>query len=216
MLNECLFILQILLISGFALAAFKMGKEALIAWISIQAIIANLFVLKQITLFGFEVTASDAYIVGSLLGLNFLQEHFGREEAQKATWICFFFMFFFALISQLHLAYIPSLFDYSQGAFNTILKPSPRLFIASLSVFFIVQQFDIRFFNFIRKKFPNAKFAWRMATTLVFSQFLDTFLFSFAGLYGIVASITDIILISFLIKLTVIFCSTSVIRWVKA
>jgi uncharacterized integral membrane protein (TIGR00697 family) len=215
-MNELIFFIQTLLIIGFALGAFKLGKETLIAWVTIQALIANLFVLKQITLFGLDVTASDAFVIGSLLGLNFLQEYFSREEANKATKICFFFMLFFALVSQLHLLYQPSSYDSTQPAFLTLLTLSPRLMLASLSVFFIVQQVDIRFFAFLKKILPQASFAFRTAIALVFSQFLDTVLFSFAGLYGVVASLFDIIIMSFLIKLVVIFCFTCSIRWAKA
>ena len=214
-MNETLFLTQALLIVGFALGAFKLGKEALMAWVAIQALIANLFVLKQITLLGLNVTASDAFAIGSLLGLNFLQEYFSKEEANKATWICFFFMVFFALVSQLHLLYQPSPYDTSQSAFLTILSPSPRLLIASMTVFFIVQQIDIRFFSFLKKRLPQSSFAVRAAIALVVSQFLDTIFFSFAGLYGIVASVADIILISFMVKFIVILFFTSFVRWAK-
>lgn len=215
-MNEVLFFTQTLLIVGFALGALKLGKSALTAWVAVQALIANLFVIKQITLFGFEVTASDAYAIGSLLGLNFLQEYFGEEEAYKATKACFFFMIFFAIASQLHLFFEPSLHDNSQSAFKAILSLSPRLLIASMGVFFIVQQIDIRFFGFLKKKWPEVSFTVRAAVALVLSQFLDTFLFSFAGLYGVVASVIDIILVSFLVKLAVVFCFTSFTRWAKA
>jgi uncharacterized integral membrane protein (TIGR00697 family) len=215
-MNELIFITQALLIVCFALGALKLGKEALMTWVAVQALIANLFVLKQLNLFGLDVTASDAFAIGSLLGLNFLQEYFSKEDANKATWICFFFMVFFAFVSQIHLLYQPNLYDTSQAAFQTILSPSPRLLIASMSVFFVVQQFDIRFFAFLKKMLPQTRFAFRAAIALVFSQFLDTVLFSFAGLYGIVASVADIILVSFLVKLIVIFFFTSFVRWVKA
>lgn len=214
-MNEILFFIQTFLIVGFALAALKLGQSALVAWVAIQALIANLFVLKQITLFGFDVTASDAYAIGSLLGLNFLQEFFGRKEANKATWICFFFMFFFTLIAQLHLFFEPSLHDVTQSAFLTLLSPSPRLLMASMGVFFLVQQFDVRFFDFLKKTFPHASFALRTTIALVISQFLDTLLFSFVGLYGIVISVVDIIIISYFVKLAVIFCFTSLVKWVK-
>jgi uncharacterized integral membrane protein (TIGR00697 family) len=214
-MNEFIFFAQIFLIVGFALGAFKLGKEALVAWVAIQALIANLFVLKQITLLGLEVTASDAFAIGSLLGLSFLQEYFSREEANKATWICFFFMLFFVLVSQLHLLYQPSPYDTTQPAFLAILTPTPRLLIASMSIFFIVQQIDIRLFAFLKNRWSRASFALRAAITLVITQLLDTILFSFAGLYGIVASIIDIIVISFMIKLIVIFCFSSCIRWIK-
>lgn len=215
-MNELIFFAQIFLIVGFALGAFKLGKEALVAWVAIQALIANLFVLKQITLLGLEVTASDAFAIGSLLGLNFLQEYFSRAEANRATWICFFFMLFFVLVSQLHLLYQPSPSDTTQSAFLTILIPSPRLLIASMSVFFIVQQVDIRLFAFLRNRLTRTSFALRAAMTLAVTQLLDTILFSFAGLYGIVASVTDVIIMSFVVKLIVISCFTSCVRWAKA
>lgn len=214
-MNEFLFLVQTLLIISFAFGAFKLGKGALVSWVAIQALIANLFVLKQISLFGFQVTASDAFVIGSLLGLNFLQEYYGKEEAKKATWVCFFFMVFFVLASQLHLLYQPSPHDTSQPAFDQILSLSPRLLLASMSVFFIVQQIDIRFFAFLRNKFSKASFSLRTGLSLVFSQLLDTILFSFAGMYGIVASITDVIVVSFMIKLIVIGCFTSFIRLAK-
>lgn len=215
-MNEILFFIQILLIVGFSLGALKLGKSALTAWVAIQALVANLFVLKQITLLGFDVTASDALIIGSILGLNFLQEYFGKEEAKKATWICFTFMVFFTLASQVHLLFEPSVFDSTQPAFVTILSPSPRLLIASMSVFFLVQQFDIRFFSFLKNKLPTTSFALRSGISLVVSQFLDTIFFTFFGLYGIVASITDIIILSFAIKLVVVFCSMTLIKWAKS
>ncbi len=173
------------------------------------------FRLKQITLFGLNVTASDVFIIGSLLGLNLLQEYFGQKEAKQAIKVCFFFMVFFALISQLHLIYQPNVHDTNQDAFVSLLKPSPRLLIASLSVFFIVQQLDIRFFAFLKIFLPKTSFALRTLIALVFSQFLDTVLFSFAGLYGIVNSIVDIMIMSFCIKLIAIFCFTSCIKWAK-
>lgn len=214
-MNELLFLIQTFLIIGFAFWALKLGQSALTAWVVVQALLANLFVLKQITLFGFNVTASDAFAIGSLLGLNFLQEYFSKEAAKKATWICFFFMIFFVLVSQLHLLYAPSPYDTTQPAFLTILSASPRLLVASMGVFFLVQQIDVRFFAFLKKCLPKTGFAIRVAMALIVSQFLDTFLFSFAGLYGIVVSVIDIILISFMIKLIVIFCFTSFVKWAK-
>lgn len=215
-MNEIIFFGQTLLIIGFALAALRLGKTALVAWVAIQALIANLFVLKQITLFGFDITASDAFVIGALVGLSLIQEYFSKEDAQKATWICFFFMIFFTVMSQVHLLFNPSHADVTQPAFVAILSHSPRLLMASMAVFFLVQRFDIVFFGFLKGALPNASFAVRTTLTLVVSQFLDTILFTFVGLYGIVASIFDVVFISFSVKLAVIFCSTSLLRWARA
>lgn len=215
-MNELLFLLQTLLIIGFAIGALKLGRGALTAWVAVLALIANLFVIKQITLAGFHVTASDSFMIGSVLGLNFLQEYFGKEDARKATWITFFFLLFFAVVSQIHLLYEPSPYDTTQSSFQTILSVSPRLFIASMTVFFIVQQLDVAFFAFLKDRFPQRSFASRTTASLVLSQFLDTLLFSFAGLYGIVGSIVDIIFVSFCVKLAAIFLISPFMRWAKA
>lgn len=215
-MNEMIFFLEILVIVAFVIGALRLGKGALTSWVTVQALIANLFVLKQISLFGLEVTASDAFAIGSVLGLNFLQEYFGKEEAKHATWVCFFFMLFFAVVSQLHLLYHSSTFDNTQSSYEQILSPAPRLLFASITVFFIVQQVDIRFFAFLKNNFPHLGFAIRAAIALVISQFLDTFLFSFVGLYGMVVSVFDIIAVSFAVKLLVIFFITPLLKWAKA
>jgi uncharacterized integral membrane protein (TIGR00697 family) len=214
-MNEIIFFCQILIICLFALRILKLGKEALVAWVAIQALIANLFVLKQVNLFGFNVTSSDVFVIGSLLGLNFLQEYHSKEIANKATQICFIFMIFFAIVSKAHLLLEPNIYDSSNPAFIQILSPTLRLLISSMSVFFIVQQFDIRFFAFLKNVFPKLNFSFRVTIALIISQFLDTVLFSIAGLYGIVNSILDIMLFSFAIKLIAIFCITPFIRWAK-
>lgn len=215
-MNEILFFLEILLLLRSTFWVFRLGNSALSCWVVVQALIANLFVLKQINLFGFDVTASDVFAIGSLLGLNFLQEYFGKKEAAKTTWICFFFMAFFAVVSQFHLLYEPNSFDSSHAAFESILSISPRLFVASMGTFFIVQRIDIYLFAFLRQLLPNVSFAVRAGISLVITQFIDTFLFSFAGLYGVVASVFDIILFSYLIKLIVVFCFTTCVRIAKS
>lgn len=212
-MNEIIFFLQIIVILGFSLAFRKRGAAALTAWISLQAIIANLFVLKQIQLFGLNVTASDAFVVGSLLSLNFIQEDHGVEEAKKCTRICFYMMLFFALASSFHLLFQPSPFDVSHSAFSTLLIPAPRIFLASLSVYFLVQQIDIRLFSYVKTRWPQLNFPLRSAFTLTISQLLDTALFSFAALYGTVESLIDIIAFSFMIKMLVISCCTTLIKW---
>src|SRR3972149_3921393 len=110
-MNEILFSFHILLIIGFSLGALRLGKEALIALISMEALLANLLVLKQMTFFGLTITCTDVFAIGTILGLNLLQEYFGKESASKAAWICFFLLVFFALMSQIHLFYKPSYTD---------------------------------------------------------------------------------------------------------
>ncbi|NGX39049.1 MAG: hypothetical protein KR126chlam1_00369 [Chlamydiae bacterium] len=203
-MNELYFLSQILCIILFSYGALRLGKGALFTAITMQAVLANLFVLKQMSFFGFEVTCSDAFAIGSILGLNLLREHFGADSAKKGISICFFFMVFFAVMSQLHLLFTPSVHDTAHAAYARLLTPAPRLLFASLLSFYLVQHLDIRLFGLISNLLPRSKFPTRSTLSLVISQLADTILFSFLGLYGMVARMSHIILISFCLKALII------------
>ncbi len=216
-MNELIFFLHTLLVMGFGFGALKMGRTALTGWVALQAVMANLFVLKQVCLFGFHVTCSDVFAVGSIFGLNLLREYFGQDAAKKTLGICLFAMVFFVAMAQIHLFYLPSPFDASQGAFKSILGWSPRLFGASLFVFFLVTHIDLRLFGMLKDRLP---LSIRNGLSVTISEFLDTLLFSILGLWGIVAHLSDVILVSFLIKFCVIALMSPLIhfsrRFVKA
>jgi uncharacterized integral membrane protein (TIGR00697 family) len=201
--NELLFLGHILVVVGFVLGALRLGKGALITWISLQAILANLFVVKQMPLFCFSVTCSDVFAIGGILSLNLLQEYYGKKTAKQAIQCSCLALLFFALMSLIHLMYIPADFDQTQAAFSTIFASSFRIVAASLATFYLVQRFDVWFFGLLRFTLPL-----RVVVSLIFSQFLDTALFSFLGLYGLVQSLFDVILVSFLIKCIIVLMSS--------
>lgn len=201
-MNELIFLGHTLIVVGFALGALRLGAMALTALIALFGVLANLFVVKQMTLFGFSVTCSDVFAIGGILSLNLLQEYFGKESAQKAIKISLWALLFFALMAQIHLLYTPASHDMTHGAFLAIFSSSLRIIAASIATFFLVQQFDVRLFPLLKGSLPI-----RVGLSLLISQFLDTALFSFLGLYGLVVSIFDIIALSFLIKCLVIFIS---------
>ena len=93
-------------------------------------------------------------------------------------------------------------------AYLSVLKFMPRIALASIFVYFLVQRIDCWFYGFLRKKFNNKFFIARNICSVFSTQFLDTVLFSFLGLYAIAGSILNIIAMSFTIKIVVIFVST--------
>ena len=197
------------------LIALRISKEALIALISAEVILVNLFVVKEITLFGFVATASDALAVGITLGLNLIQEYFGKESAQKAVNITLGCSIFYIILSQLHLAYSPAAIDTSSVHFDALLRTSPRIVIASVFVYYLVQNLDCHLYGYLSKKFENKHFLLRNYLSVSITQLLDTILFSFLGLWKLTAAfdsvfvIGQIIVISYIIKLIAIFLSAS-------
>ncbi len=203
-MNESIFFLHAAIVFGCSIAAFRLGKRALTTWVCLQAVVANLFVLKQITLFGLNVTCSDVFAISGIISLNLLQEHYGMPAAKKAVLDCFYFMLAFALLSQIHILYTPSSQDYTNKAYTSILSSAPRLFLASLLSFFLVQKIDMRLFAWIKKQMPSFSLSLRLLLSLLISQLLDTIFFTCIGLYGLIHSLWDMMLLSFLIKILVI------------
>lgn len=203
-MNIVIIFFQISIIFFFLYFSFRLGPHALIAAIVLQEILANLFVLKQMCVFGFHITCSDAFAIGSILGLNILREYYGKDLAKKAIKVCFFFMGFFVVVSQLHLLFVPSPFDTMHSVYKTLLSPAPRLLFASVATFWIVQQFDIRIFGWISILLSKLHFSVRSSLSITISQLLDTVLFSFLGLYGMMNNLGDIIIVSFLVKVVII------------
>ncbi|MGR3973443.1 MAG: queuosine precursor transporter [Candidatus Rhabdochlamydia sp.] len=208
MINELLFFLQIGVVLFSVIAAHQLGKEALITLAIFLVLFANLFVLKQINLYGLCVTCSDAYVIGHLLCLNLLQQRYGFKAAQFVTTLSFGTMLLFSLVSQLHLSFNPSLSDTAHLHYQAILGITPRLLLASLVTFYTVQQLDIFLFNFLIKQLPQASWKMRSAISLTLSQGVDTALFTLLGLYGVVESWTSIFWMSFAIKCCIIGAMT--------
>jgi uncharacterized integral membrane protein (TIGR00697 family) len=206
-MNEIIFFLQIVAISSFLLIALTLGKEALISIICLCGILANIFVLKQIDLFGLTVTASDAYMVGCILGLNLLQEYYGKDITRRAIITNFMLLIFYLLLASIHLAFIPSSYDNSHLHFVALLAPMPRIILASFTSYFTVQYIDYYFYGFLKWLCNNKWLIARNVLSLCLSQGIDTVLFSFLGLYGMVNSLRSVILFSFAIKVIVISCT---------
>ncbi len=215
MTNEIVFIIHTLIIILLSLGALRIGEHALIALLCLLGVLSNLLIVKQVTLFGFAVTCSDVYAVGSILCLNLLQEYFGKKKAFQAIWASFFCLVVFLAMSQLHLWYTPNLFDITQEHYQAILGIMPRITIASIISYLTVQLIDTGVYSLLQTSFLGKFFTLRTIISLVFSQTLDTVLFSFLGLYGIVGSITHIIIVSLAVKLLIIGLSAPLIGLTK-
>ena len=218
-MNELLFALHILIALGFLFWAVRLGKEALTALIALQAVLANLFVVKQMRLFGLGATCGDVFAVGAILGLNLLQEYWGKDAAKRAAAISLLGLIFFLFMSQIHLLYRPLDLDTTQTSFVTLFSSAPRIAFASIAAYYIVQKFDIALFSRFRALFGERRLGLRVALSSALSQALDTLLFTYLGLYGIASSLLDIAIVSFAIKCAVIAFSSPIAsfskRWVS-
>ena len=80
----------------------------------------------------------------------------------------------------------------------------PRLFFASLLAYTLSQTFNAYLYGVYREAFPGHTMVVASTVCLVVAQALDTLLFTYVGLYGILDAIPEILFISYTIKLLVI------------
>jgi len=164
----------------------------------------NLFVMKQINLCGLDVTATDSLAVAYILGLNLFQEYYGKKQARFHVFISFMICGLFCLMSILHLSYTPNSYDLMNGHYVAILSNMPRIIITSICSFILVQFLDIAFFQYLRERMEKKWLILRTTISLILSQGLDTLIFTFFALYGLVGNIWHIMIVSLAIKLIVI------------
>jgi uncharacterized integral membrane protein (TIGR00697 family) len=215
MINELIFLFHTAIISLSSLIFFHLGSAALVTFICVQCLLANLFVLKQITLGGLFATASDAYTIGATLGLNLLQEYWGKEITRRAIYINMGTLILYTIVSQIHLAYLPCVYDTTQAAYTALLATTPRIVIASITVYFIAQMVDYYIYGFLKRWWHQRFLVLRTYSSTAISQLVDTVLFSFLGLYGIVDNIGHIIVVSYTIKLIAIIIASPVVLLAK-
>lgn len=204
--NEALFIAQTITVSISALVALWIGPEALVAFICVACLLANLFITKEITLLGLHATGADAFTIGATVALNLLQEYHGKAITRKTIGINFFLLVLYAVFCKMHLLYIPSSSDSMHIHYDAVLSCMPRIVIASFTVYYIAQLVDCFLYGFLKKKWSQRFLVLRNSLSMAVSQGIDTVLFSVLGLYGVVSHLGEIMIVSYSIKLLAIIC----------
>jgi queuosine precursor transporter len=185
MSNDWIFIVQALVSLLLALCAFRFGRTWLVALIAVNVVMMNVFVMKQMTLFGLAVTGGNVLYATIFLSTDLLAEHFGKKEALRAVRIGFFASVVFVVMTQFVLMYVPNSYDFAQGAFETLFTLTPRIVIASMIAYLISQHLDVYLFEWIKEK-TKGRFLWlRNNASTWISQAVDTVLFTVLGLYQI-------------------------------
>jgi queuosine precursor transporter len=207
MINELLFFAHLLVNIIFLFYALRKGEFYLKVFHAFQIFLANFFVYKQIKLFSLDVTASDVFAIGAFLSLNLIREYFGKKSARSAIWSSFFILTTYIVMARIHLIYEPNIYDESHLAYALLINPSARLLGSSLLTFFLVQRIDLFLFQIFKKIWPNL-LSLRVFSCLAITNLIDTAMFSFLGLYGLVHNIFEIMIVSYVIKMFITLLSS--------
>lgn len=217
-MNELYFFISIIVYFSLMLLSYKLfGKVGLYCWISFAMVLANIEALKLVTMFGMPVTLGNALYGTSYLATDILSENHGRRDARLTVHVGFFALFAFTVMSQIMLIFIPNMEDFASPALQTIFGLSPRLSIASLATFAIMQQVDIWLYLKI-KELTRGKHLWlRNNGATLIAQLFDSALFTLLAFVGIFDfnTIISLIFSTYLFKVFVSMLDTPFIYIAK-
>ncbi|MFW6319675.1 MAG: queuosine precursor transporter [Bacillota bacterium] len=219
MTNELLWFIFALVNFILIAIAYKLfGKTGLFAWIAFSSILANIQVVKFITLFGLTATLGNIMYGTIFLATDTLSEKYGLKEAKRSVYIGFFTLISMVIIMQIALLFIETGDGVVQSALETIFVLMPRIALGSLTAYIISQLLDVHLFQKIKEHFnsDNLLFVRNIGSTMT-SQLVDTLIFVPIAFLGAVPSevLVDIILTTYVIKLLVALLDTPFIYLMK-
>ena len=214
MVNDLLFLLQILVVTGMCLVCQSLGLAALVSWLCLQSVLANILVLKMVMIFGLDVTVADAFMIGSLFCLNLIREYHGREACQSAILASLVCLLFTLLLFWIHLLFIPSSSDQMSSHYHVILSSVLPIMTVSGCVFTLVQIMDYYLFGYLKHSMQHVGLAWRVMISLTTTQVFDTALFTYWALGGWISSYLSVFFWSYALKvlITLFLSFSSLVR----
>ena len=223
-MNELLLIISLPLIFGSVLAAYKFfGKTGLFAWTVFATITANLEVLLLVDAFGIEQTLGNVLFASTFLVTDILSEKYGKKDAQVAVDLGVATSVGFIVLSRLWLCYTPAVNDWAMPSFQTIFTNTPRVMLASVLVFAIVQRFDVwlyhKWWDYSKRKFGDSKrFLWlRNNGSTMVSQLLNTVLYTFGAFGGLyeLPTLISICISSYAVFFVTSLADTPFVYWAR-
>ena len=186
-MNEWLWLGMLLGNFGAILLVYRLyGRMGLYIWIPIACIVANIQVVKTITLFGQTATLGNIVYATSFLVTDILSENYGRKDANRAVFIGFFSLIVMTLMMNVALLFQPAPSDFAQESLKTIFGFMPRIVLGSLTAYALSQFHDVAAFHFWKRLLPGKRFLWMRnnASTMV-SQLIDTAVFCTIAFLGV-------------------------------
>ena len=224
MRNEALLIVTLLVLYGSVLLWFALfGTSGLMGFTVFATIAANIEVLILVQAFGMEMTLGNILFATTFLVTDILSEIAGKKQAQQAVWIGIAANVLFVVVSQSWLMYIPSAEDWVTPSMRSIFSNTPRLMLASLAVYAIVQVFDVwlyhKWWDLTQRLSGDRRgYLWvRNNGSTLISQLLNAILytaFAFYGMYDI-PILVSIVLSSYVIFIFTSLLDTPIVYWAR-
>lgn len=191
-MNELVLFVEVAIIfSSLLICNHFLKKEGVIAWVAIATVLANIITAKNANIFGLSTAIGTVMFASTFLATDILSERYSEEDAKKAVYIGLFADIILIISTQIALEYIPSEFDYADGAMRTLFSLNLRISVASAIMYFVANMGDVLIFNKMKRE---GKKLWvRNNVSTILCNCLENFGFigiAFAGIYDLQTIIT--------------------------
>ncbi len=146
-----------LFIFDYCILFFK--KNGLFAWVAVAIIIANIQVLKQITIFGINATLGNIIYTSSYIATDMLSEFYGEKTSKKAVYIGFISFIIFTVLTNAQIHFMSNRTQENFKSLGNIFSSMPALLLASLVAYLISQLNDVYLYQLIKKNFLGFYFS---------------------------------------------------------
>lgn len=182
------------------------GKDGLVAWVAVATVLANIITAKNAEIFGLSTAIGTVMFASTFLATDILNECYSKEDAKRAVKIGLAADVVLIIATQIALLYVPSAFDYADGAMRTLFSLNLRISIASAVMYFVANMGDVYLFDAIRRKTGGRMMWLRNNLATILCNCLENFGFIGLAFYGIY-SVKEILIIA---------ASTSIIEMIAA
>lgn len=189
-MNEIILVSQVFLFYGALIGLYRFfGSKGVLAWSILAAIAMNIECLIQIHAFGMDMTGGNILFASTFLATDIISEMYGKKMAHHFVNINIATAVIFVIVSQSWLFFQPNSVDFIFPHVENIFRNVPRIMIASLVTYALVQKIDIWLYHLIWKKTTNlsnsrVSFLWlRNNGATLTSQFINAILFNFGAFY---------------------------------
>ena len=210
-MNEILLIIEIIIVFSMLVLAKKLfGKSGLFMWIAIASILANIQVTKTVDILGLSSTLGNVLFASNFLATDILVECYGIKESKKGVYIGLFSVIAFIVISQITLLFTPSSVDIAHDSMKQLFSLTPRVCIASITMFFLSNIADVYLYNKLMQKFNGSKMWIRNNVSTIVCNCAENFLFVF-GAFLFVYPLSEVVMIAIttcMLEIFIALCDT--------
>jgi uncharacterized integral membrane protein (TIGR00697 family) len=158
-------------------------------------------------------TSVDGLAVGVGCTLSLLREFHGLRIARQGIYAGLGGIALSSLLALQMMNFTSVESSLYKQSFEALWLPSPRIFAASLFAFFVSDRLEIQWLGWLQKRWEGGYFIGRYLLCQIGAQLVDTVLFTWLGLTGILSDLTEIAIVAFCVKLLSIAVS-AIVLWV--